>query len=140
MRAVADADPFNWGYDPWHYTVPEGSYSTDPDGPARIREFRQMVQALDEAGLRVVMDVVYNHTSAAGQNARSVLDRIVPGYYHRLDGDGNIETSTCCQNTASEFNMMEKLLIDSVVTWARAVQGGRLPLRPDGPPHEAEPR
>ncbi len=130
VRAVAAGDPYNWGYDPWHYTVPEGSYSTDPDGPARILEFRQMVQALSDGGLRTVMDVVYNHTSAAGQNDASVLDRIVPGYYHRLDGDGNIETSTCCQNTASEFNMMEKLLIDSVVTWAKQykVDGFRFDL------------
>jgi pullulanase-type alpha-1,6-glucosidase len=130
VRAVADADPFNWGYDPWHYTVPEGSYSTDPDGPARIREFRQMVQALNGAGLRVVMDVVYNHTSAAGQNDRSVLDRVVPGYYHRLNDDGGIETSTCCPNTASEFNLMEKLLLDSVLTWAKQykVDGFRFDL------------
>jgi pullulanase len=130
VRAVADADPFNWGYDPWHYTVPEGSYATAPDGPARIVEFRRMVQALNASGLRVVMDVVYNHTSAAGQSDRAVLDRIVPGYYHRLDGDGNIETSTCCQNTASEFNLMEKLLIDSVLTWARQykVDGFRFDL------------
>jgi pullulanase len=130
VRAVAENDPFNWGYDPWHYTVPEGSYATDPDGPARIVEFRQMVHALNQSGLRVVMDVVYNHTSAAGQNGRAVLDRIVPGYYHRLNGDGNVETSTCCQNTASELNMMEKLLIDSVVTWAKQykVDGFRFDL------------
>jgi pullulanase len=130
VRAVADVDPFNWGYDPWHYTVPEGSYSTNPDGPTRILEFRQMVKGLSDSGLRTVMDVVYNHTSAAGQNDHSVLDRIVPGYYHRLDGDGNIETSSCCQNTASEFNMMEKLLIDSVVTWAKQykVDGFRFDL------------
>ena len=118
VSAVADLDGFNWGYDPWHYTVPEGSYATDPAGAARIREFREMVQSLNRIGLRTVMDVVYNHTNAAGQNDKSVLDRIVPGYYHRLNGDGNVETSTCCQNTASEFNMMEKLLIDSVLTWA----------------------
>src|SRR3954447_9110087 len=130
VRAVADNDPFNWGYDPWHYTVPEGSYSTNPDGPTRVVEFRQMVQSLNQSGLRVVMDVVYNHTSAAGQNDHSVLDRIVPGYYHRLNADGNIETSSCCQNTASEFNMMEKLLVDSVVTWARQykVDGFRFDL------------
>ena len=130
VMAVAGQDGFNWGYDPWHYTVPEGSYSTDPDGPARIREFREMVQGLNRSGLRVVMDVVYNHTNAAGQNDKSVLDRIVPGYYHRLNADGNIETSTCCQNTASEFNMMEKLLIDSVLTWAKdyKVDGFRFDL------------
>jgi pullulanase-type alpha-1,6-glucosidase len=118
VMAVAGQDGFNWGYDPWHYTVPEGSYATNPDGPSRTVEFREMVQALGSVGLRTVMDVVYNHTNAAGQNDHSVLDKVVPGYYHRLNADGNIETSTCCQNTASEFNMMEKLLIDSVVTWA----------------------
>jgi pullulanase-type alpha-1,6-glucosidase len=118
VTAVADQDPFNWGYDPWHYTTPEGSYSTNPDGPTRIEEFREMVKGLNQSGLRVVMDVVYNHTNAAGQNDHSVLDKVVPGYYHRLNADGNIETSSCCQNTASEFNMMEKLLIDSVLTWA----------------------
>jgi pullulanase len=130
VRAVADLDGFNWGYDPWHYTVPEGSYSTDPDGPTRIVEFREMVKSLNDSRLRVVMDVVYNHTNAAGQNDKSVLDRIVPGYYHRLNSDGNVETSTCCQNTASEFNMMEKLLVDSVVTWARQykVDGFRFDL------------
>ncbi|HYG65169.1 MAG TPA: pullulanase-type alpha-1,6-glucosidase, partial [Thermoanaerobaculia bacterium] len=120
VMAVADRDAFNWGYDPWHYTVPEGSYSTDPDGPARVREFREMVAGLSGIGLRVVMDVVYNHTNAAGQNDKSVLDRIVPGYYHRLNADGNVETSTCCQNTATEHDMMEKLMVDSVVTWAKA--------------------
>ncbi len=89
-----------------------------------------MVQSLNSSGLRVVMDVVYNHTNAAGQNDKSVLDRIVPGYYHRLNSDGNIETSSCCQNTATEYNMMEKLMIDSVVTWARAykVDGFRFDL------------
>ena len=118
VSATNDLDGFNWGYDPWHYTTPEGSYSTNPDGPQRIVEFREMVQALNEMGLRVVSDVVYNHTNASGQNAKSVLDRIVPGYYHRLDDKGAVTTSTCCQNTATEFNMMEKLMINSVMTWA----------------------
>lgn len=128
--AIRDADGFNWGYDPWHYTVPEGSYATDPDGPARIREFRQMVQALNLSGLRVVMDVVYNHTNAAGQNAKSVLDRVVPGYYHRLNNAGYVEQSSCCPNTASEHAMMERLLIDSVLVWAKAyrVDGFRFDL------------
>ncbi len=126
----ADKDGFNWGYDPWHYTVPEGSYSTNPDGPSRVVEFREMVKALNEAGLRVVMDVVYNHTNASGQNAKSVLDRIVPGYYHRLNATGDIERSTCCENTASEHAMMEKLMVDSIVTWARdyKVDGFRFDL------------
>ena len=130
VLAVADADGFNWGYDPLHYTTPEGSYATDPDGPARIVEFREMVAALNTGGLRVVMDVVYNHTAAAGQDEKSVLDRIVPGYYHRLLPDGEIATSTCCQNTATEHAMMEKLMVDSVVTWAREykVDGFRFDL------------
>ncbi len=115
---VRGEDGFNWGYDPLHYTVPEGSYSTDPNGAERILEFRQMVMALNEAGLRVVMDVVYNHTNAAGQSANAVLDRIVPGYYHRLNAAGNVESSTCCSNTATEHAMMEKLMIDSLITWS----------------------
>lgn len=128
--AVAGQDGFNWGYDPLHYTVPEGSYATNPDGPGRTREFRAMVAALNGAGLRVVMDVVYNHTHAAGQDDQSVLDRIVPGYYQRLSATGAVETSTCCANTASEHAMMEKLIVDSVVTWARAykVDGFRFDL------------
>ena len=130
VTAVKDLDGFNWGYDPWHYTVPEGSYSTDPDGAARVLEFRGMIKDLSRQGLRVVMDVVYNHTTASGQNARSVLDRIVPGYYHRLDLDGNVEHSTCCENTASEHAMMEKLIVDSVLVWAKyyKVDGFRFDL------------
>ncbi len=127
---IRDQDGFNWGYDPLHYTVPEGSYSTEPTGVQRIIEFRQMVQALNDAGLRVVVDVVYNHTNAAGQSDNSVLDRIVPGYYHRLNENGNVETSTCCQNTATEHNMMLKLMVDSIETWAVAyrVDGFRVDL------------
>lgn len=130
INAIRDQDAFNWGYDPLHYTVPEGSYSTESDGAQRILEFRQMVQALNNAGLRVVVDVVYNHTNASGQSPNSVLDRIVPGYYHRLDENGNVATSTCCANTATEHNMMEKLMVDSVLTWAMAyrVDGFRFDL------------
>lgn len=130
VAAVQDADPFNWGYDPFHFTVPEGSYAAEPEGAARIREFREMVEGVNGLGLRVVMDVVYNHTSASGQTDRSVLDKIVPGYYHRLNADGAVETSTCCQNTASEHAMMEKLMVDSLVTWARdyKVDGFRFDL------------
>ena len=117
--AGAAGDCFNWGYDPFHYNAPEGSYSTDAnDGAVRVREFRAMVQGLHRAGLRVGMDVVYNHTAAAGQHAQSVLDRIVPGYYQRLDADGRIAHSTCCDNTATENLMMGKLLVDSVTQWA----------------------
>ncbi|MBE2197325.1 MAG: pullulanase-type alpha-1,6-glucosidase [Anaerolinea sp.] len=119
ISAIRDQDSFNWGYDPFHYTVPEGSYSTDPNGVTRIIEYRQMIQALNETGLRMVMDVVYNHTNASGQNQNSVLDKIVPGYYHRLSANGRVETSTCCQNTATEHAMMRKLMVDSVVTWAK---------------------
>ncbi len=119
INVVRDADCFNWGYDPWHYTAPEGSYASDADdGAARIREFRAMVLALHKAGLRVGMDVVYNHTSASGQGDRSVLDRVVPGYYHRLNAAGDVERSTCCENTATENLMMGRLMIDSVKTWA----------------------
>ncbi len=118
VSAVADEDGFNWGYDPLHYTTPEGSYATHPRGGARTREFRQMVSGLNHAGLRVVMDVVYNHTPAAGQDPKSVLDQVVPGYYQRLSAAGALETSTCCANTATEHAMMEKLMVDSVLTWA----------------------
>jgi pullulanase len=122
IAAVRTRDCFNWGYDPLHFTAPEGSYaSTAADGAARILEFRHMVQALHRAGLRVGMDVVYNHTYVGGQDPLSVLDRIVPGYYHRLDAAGRIEESTCggCANTATEHRMMAKLMIDSTATWAR---------------------
>ena len=130
VNQIKDTDGFNWGYDPYHYTVPEGSYATHPDGSARLLEFRQMVQALNLTGLRVVMDVVYNHTSDSGQNPKSVLDKIVPGYYYRLDADGRVANGTCCQDTATEHFMMQKLMVDSVVTWARQykVDGFRFDL------------
>jgi pullulanase len=130
VEAVRDRDGFNWGYDPWHYNVPEGSYATDPQGPARIREFREMVMALWDMDLRLVVDVVYNHTNAAGQGSKSVLDRIVPGYYHRLDANGGVTTSSCCPNTATEHAMMERLMIDSVRLWAEhyKVDGFRFDL------------
>src|SRR6056297_9996 len=117
---LADYDAFNWGYDPFHFNVPEGSYSTNPEGVQRILETRKMVQALHEIGLNTVVDVVYNHTHATGLSRFSVLDKVVPDYYHRLDPNtGNVETSTCCSNTAAEFNMMENLIIDSVLLWAK---------------------
>lgn len=122
---MAGLDGFNWGYDPFHYTVPEGSYASDPDGTARIIEFRQMVQSLAGLGLRVALDVVYNHTNASGPADKSVLDKVVPGYYHRLNEDtGRVELSTCCDNTATEHAMMEKLMVDSLTTWARAYKIG----------------
>jgi pullulanase/glycogen debranching enzyme len=119
VTASADKDCFNWGYDPFHYSAPEGSYALDAaDGKRRIIELRALVQSLHKLGLRVGMDVVYNHTYRAGQHERAVLDRIVPGYYHRLDASGKIAQSTCCDNTATENAMMGKLMIDSVVLWA----------------------
>jgi pullulanase-type alpha-1,6-glucosidase len=130
VAAAAAKDAYNWGYDPYHYTVPEGSYATDPDGTARTVEFRKMVQALNEDGLRVVMDVVYNHTAASGEAGTSVLDQIVPGYYQRLLADGSVADSTCCAGTAPENAMMGKLVVDSIVTWARQykVDGFRFDL------------
>ncbi|MEV6375002.1 pullulanase-type alpha-1,6-glucosidase [Micromonospora musae] len=130
VAAVAGSDGYNWGYDPLHYTVPEGGYAVDPAGAARTTEFRRMVAGVNGAGLRLVLDVVYNHTSAAGVDPKSVLDQIVPGYYHRLLDDGTIATSTCCANTAPEHAMMGKLVVDSVVTWAKAykVDGFRFDL------------
>ncbi|MFJ5517689.1 pullulanase-type alpha-1,6-glucosidase [Streptomyces griseoluteus] len=130
VAKTAAKDAYNWGYDPFHYTVPEGSYATDPDGTARTVQFRKMVQALNQDGLRVVMDVVYNHTAASGQADTSVLDRIVPGYYQRLLADGSVANSTCCANTATENAMMGKLVVDSIVTWAKEykVDGFRFDL------------
>lgn len=130
VAAAAASDAYNWGYDPYHYTVPEGSYATDPDGTDRTVEFRQMVKALNEDGLRVVMDVVYNHTTSSGQAKTSVLDKIVPGYYQRLLADGSVASSTCCANTAPENAMMGKLVVDSILTWAKdyKVDGFRFDL------------
>ncbi len=119
VMAGAATDCFNWGYDPYHYSAPEGSYASDAaDGKRRVIELRAMVASLHKLGLRVGMDVVYNHSYRSGQHERSVLDRIVPGYYHRLDAAGAVAQSTCCDNTATENAMMGKLMIDSVVLWA----------------------
>jgi pullulanase len=130
IAAIKDQDGYNWGYDPYHYGAPEGSYSTDPSGITRIREFREMVESLHLIGLRVVMDVVYNHTAAAGQDLFSVLDKVVPGYYYRLDGNGDFYTSTCCPNTASEHRMFFKLMLDTLKIWAKEyrVDGFRFDL------------
>ncbi|MFE0253358.1 pullulanase-type alpha-1,6-glucosidase [Streptomyces sp. NPDC059010] len=130
VAKIAAKDAYNWGYDPYHYTVPEGSYASDPNGTARNVEFRRMVKALNEDGLRVVMDVVYNHTPAGGQAETSVLDKVVPGYYQRLLADGSVANSTCCANTATENAMMGKLVVDSIVTWAKEykVDGFRFDL------------
>jgi pullulanase len=120
VAATASADCFNWGYDPLQFSTPEGSYSSNANDPlARVVEFRRMVQALNAAGLRVGMDVVFNHTTSSGQNTNSVLDKVVPGYYYRLNASGGIERSTCCENTAAENLMMAKLMVDSAITWVR---------------------
>ena len=130
LEPIRDTDGFNWGYDPLHWSAPEGSYATDPHGGARVAEFRTMVGALHADGLQVVLDQVFNHTAASGQDPKSVLDRVVPGYYHRLDAVGQVETSTCCQNIATEHAMAEKMMVDSVLTWARdyKVDGFRFDL------------
>ena len=118
--ATAGTDCFNWGYDPYHFNAPEGSYATSvDDGMTRVLEFRSMVQALNAAGLRVGMDVVFNHTTASGQNDHSVLDEIVPGYYYRYGSTGAQLTDSCCADTAPENHMMGKLVQDSVILWAR---------------------
>lgn len=130
VSAVAAKDGFNWGYDPYHWLAPEGSYATAKDGLARVAEFRTMVGGLHKSGLRVVLDQVYNHTPAAGQAPTSVLDKVVPGYYQRLNKTGGVETSTCCSNIATEHAMAEKIMIDSTVSWARnyRVDGFRFDL------------
>lgn len=122
VESMRGYDGFNWGYDPHHFFAPEGSYASDPDGAARILEFREMVKALHGMGLRVVMDLVYNHTSSAGLYSYSVLDKVVPGYYNRFTPVGGLERSTCCDNTATENVMMGKLMTDSIVVWARDYQ------------------
>ena len=106
---------FNWGYDPQNYNVPEGSYSTDPeDGAVRVREYKQMVQALHNAGIGVIMDVVYNHTYSADSN----LNKIVPNYYYRYTSSGALSNGSGCGNeTASERSMVRKYIVDSVSYW-----------------------
>ena len=106
---------FNWGYDPKNYNVPEGSYSTDPfNGAVRIKEYKQMVQALHAAGIGVVMDVVYNHT----YDANSSFNKIVPYYYYRYTDTGvNSSASGCGNDTASERYMYGKFMVDSTSYW-----------------------
>lgn len=115
---VDEANPdsgFNWGYDPKNYNVPEGSYSTDPtNGETRIVEFKKMIQALHEAGIGVIMDVVYNHS----YDANSSLNKCVPYYYYRYNSDGtNTSASGCGNDTASERYMYRRFMIDSVKYW-----------------------
>lgn len=107
---------YNWGYDPQNYNVPDGSYSTDPYTPeVRIREFKQMVQALHRAGIRVVLDVVYNHTY---NTSDSNFERTAPGYFYRQRPDGTYADGSACGNeTASNRPMMRKYMIESVLYW-----------------------
>uniref|UniRef100_A0A9I9EHX8 Pullulanase 1, chloroplastic n=1 Tax=Cucumis melo TaxID=3656 RepID=A0A9I9EHX8_CUCME len=115
---IQNSDGYNWGYNPILWGVPKGSYASDPNGPCRLVEFRKMVQALNQIGLRVVLDVVYNHLHAHGPlDSNSVLDKIVPGYYLRRNPDGFIENSTCVNNTASEHFMVERMIVDDILHW-----------------------
>ncbi len=113
VAAIQSADAYNWGYDPDHYLAPEGGYAVDPD--QRVKEYRQMVMGLHRAGLRVIQDVVFNHTSGFGEAQNSILDEVVPDYYNRLDADGSLETGSCCADTATEHVMMGKLQQDAVL-------------------------
>ena len=124
-----DVPQYNWGYDPKNYNVPEGSYATDPYDPeVRIREFKQMVMALHQAGIRVVMDVVYNHTAVTeGSN----FERTVPGYFYRQNPDGGWANASGCGNeTASEREMMRRYMVESVKYWVEEyhVDGFRFDL------------
>lgn len=121
-------DPFNWGYDPKNYNIPEGSYSTDPyNGEVRVNEFKQMVQGIHNQGLGVVMDVVYNHT----YDGNSFLNKVVPGYYYRYTSSGALSNGSGCGNeTASNRAMYRKYMVESVVYWAKEyhVDGFRFDL------------
>lgn len=113
-----DTPQYNWGYDPQNYNTPEGSYSMDPyTGELRIKEFKEMVYELHKAGIRVVMDVVYNHT---GDTLNSNLNLAVPNYYYRQTETGEFSNASGCGNeTASDRSMVQKLIVDSVVYWAK---------------------
>jgi pullulanase len=117
VAAIQCCDAYNWGYDPVHYMAPEASYAINPDN--RVLEYRTMVEGLHKAGLRVVQDVVFNHTKTPLRQRHSNLDEVVPGYYHRLDANGNFKTAAFGEDTASEHRMMEKLMIDTLVLNAR---------------------
>lgn len=116
--SVDERDPdaqFNWGYDPQNYNVPEGSYATDAeDGSVRVKEYKQMVKALHDVGIGVIMDVVYNHTYSAESN----LNKVVPNYYYRYNSNGSLSNGSGCGNeTASERSMVKKYIVDSVKYW-----------------------
>jgi pullulanase len=135
VDALRGYDSFNWGYDPKHFNVPDGSYASNADGIARITEKRAMIKSLHDLGLRVVMDVVYNHTSSAGLWDNSVFDKVVPGYYHSRDLiSGAVIQSTCCNDTALENRMMDKFMVDSLSLWAEhyKVDGFRFDIMSHG--------
>jgi pullulanase len=113
VNAIANQDGYNFGYDPVHYFAPNGGFAFNPDN--RVMEFREMVMGLHNVGLRVIQDVVFNHTYTSGESTNSVLDEIVPNYYYRLNATGTIDTASCCSDTASEHRMFEKLMIDHAV-------------------------
>jgi pullulanase len=112
VTAVQNTDNYNFGYDPVHYFTPNGGFAHNPD--SRVMEYREMIMGLHNIGLRVVQDVVFNHTYASGENMFSVLDKIVPNYYYRLNATGQIDRASCCSDTASEHRMFEKLMIDNL--------------------------
>ncbi len=128
VNEAGDEKQYNWGYDPVNYNVPEGSYATDTtDGTVRIRECKQMIQALHENGIRVVMDVVYNHT----YRDDSWLQRMVPGYYYRYEEDGSLSNGSACGNDiAAGRAMVDNYIVDSVMYWAKEyhVDGFRFDL------------
>lgn len=116
-ESALSQNKYNWGYEPLNYNAPEGSYSTDPYSPAaRIKEMKQMVMACHKAGIRVVLDVVYNHTADVSVCA---LGQVTPGYFYRHNADGSLADGTACGNeTASEKEMMRRFMIESVKYWA----------------------
>lgn len=131
-NSVDETNPdkkYNWGYDPLNYNVPEGSYATNAyNGATRIKEFKQLVKALHENGMKVVMDVVYNHT---GLTDNSNFNQLVPGYYYRQTADGKLSNATACGNeTASERAMMRKFIIESMAYWVKEyhIDGFRVDL------------
>lgn len=132
FNSVDERDPdkrYNWGYDPLNYNVPEGSYATDPyDGSVRIREFKQLVQTLHQNGIRVIMDVVYNHTALTES---SNFNQLVPGYYYRQNEKGGFSNASACGNeTASERPMFRKFMLESMRHWMQEyhVDGFRVDL------------
>jgi len=122
---------YNWGYDPVLYNTPEGSYASNPDGTARQKEFKAMVQAFHTNNIGVVMDVVFNHTAETGWSLYSIFDKVFPGYYYRKDSSGHYANATGCGNElASEKPMVRKFIVDSIKYWMKEyhVDGFRFDL------------